>query len=213
MIAQSNQIKNRNPKTPIRFVARTIGGILLCQFLFTGQAFASETYTVKKGDTWDRISKAAGYPASELMALNNKKNNFLAAGELIQLPESKKSAGQPALNNKSMPGATYTVVKGDTLYSIAERFGSTIKALKQENKLTKNSIKAGQKLKIQTLGETIAIIVGAADANSVEFKVDSEYQVFRVPNRSGEVFQGLKGKKVKLTYKKANNEIITYTVQ
>lgn len=46
------------------------------------------------------------------------------------------------------PGGTYTVKPGDTLYGIAAQFGTTVKAIKDLNGLTSNTIHVGQVLKI-----------------------------------------------------------------
>jgi LysM repeat protein len=45
-------------------------------------------------------------------------------------------------------GQTYTVQSGDTLYEIANRFGTTVSALKSANNLTSNMIRVGQVLNI-----------------------------------------------------------------
>jgi LysM repeat protein len=55
----------------------------------------------------------------------------------------------PAVSGQSLSGRTqtYTVVSGDTLYSIAKRFGVSIAAIQQYNGLgTSNNIKTGQTL-------------------------------------------------------------------
>jgi LysM repeat protein len=41
---------------------------------------------------------------------------------------------------------TYTVITGDTLYSISRRFGLTIEELKEINNMADTNIKIGQKL-------------------------------------------------------------------
>lgn len=47
----------------------------------------------------------------------------------------------------------YTVVKGDSLWSIANKFGTTVKKLKEINKLSTNTLKVGQTLKISDVTE------------------------------------------------------------
>lgn len=59
-------------------------------------------------------------------------------------------AGQAAGPTPAPPPAAgptiYVVVRGDTLYSIARRFGTTVDAIKAANGLTSNLIHAGQQL-------------------------------------------------------------------
>ncbi len=45
-------------------------------------------------------------------------------------------------------GVYYTVVKGDTLFSISRKYGTTVEAIKRLNNLTNNIISVGQKLRI-----------------------------------------------------------------
>lgn len=52
-------------------------------------------------------------------------------------------------------GDYYTVKKGDSLWSIANKFGTTVKKLKEINKLSTNILKVGQTLKISSVEETI----------------------------------------------------------
>ena len=56
-------------------------------------------------------------------------------------------AGIPLIAAQAM--STYTVEKGDTLYSISRKYGVTVAALKQENDIkSDNIIFVGQKLSI-----------------------------------------------------------------
>jgi LysM repeat protein len=46
------------------------------------------------------------------------------------------------------PAQTYTVQSGDTLYEIAQMYGTTVSALKSANNLTSDAILVGQVLSI-----------------------------------------------------------------
>ena len=56
----------------------------------------------------------------------------------------------------------YTVVKGDSLYSIAQKFNTTVSNLKSLNNLSSNLLSIGQILKIpsSTLGNTYTVVKG-----------------------------------------------------
>jgi len=47
-----------------------------------------------------------------------------------------------------MPATTYTVKRGDTLFSIAQLFDTTVAKLKSWNRLSSNRIAPGARLKI-----------------------------------------------------------------
>lgn len=69
-------------------------------------------------------------------------------------PAPKPSQPSP---NKSVSGGnyeTYTVVKGDTLWSISKKFNTTVEAIKQLNGLTSDVISVGQVLKVRQKSQT-----------------------------------------------------------
>src|SRR5690606_26702001 len=57
----------------------------------------------------------------------------------------KKVAFKPKTNTST---GTYTVKSGDTLWSIAQKYGTTVSKLKALNGLTSDLIRPGQKLKV-----------------------------------------------------------------
>lgn len=95
-----------------------------------------ETYTVIKGDNLYAIAKKFNTTQNELMQLNNLSTNLLSIGQVLKLPTVTNA------NN------TYTVVQGDSLYSIAKRFNTTVDNIKRINNLTSNTLQIGQILKI-----------------------------------------------------------------
>ena len=70
--------------------------------------------------------------------------------------------------------AGYTVRRGDTLSSIARRFGTTSLAIQQVNGMAGSTIRAGQELKLpQGDGER----AGVQQADAQELAVDATYRV------------------------------------
>ena len=61
------------------------------------------------------------------------------------------SAGTPVAG-RPVAGATtgHTVVKGDTLWGLSKRYGTTVEAIQQANGLTSHTIRDGQTLQIPT---------------------------------------------------------------
>ena len=66
----------------------------------------------------------------------------------IQLEGASGQAQPPQQMQQQPAGQTYTVQSGDTLYEIANRFGTTVSALKSANNLTSDMIRVGQVLSI-----------------------------------------------------------------
>lgn len=94
------------------------------------------TYQVKKGDTLYQIAKKNNTSVAKLKKLNNLSSNTLTIGQTLLIPSSEEEY------------FIYIVVKGDTLYQIAEKNNTTIDEIKKLNNLTTNTLKIGQKLKI-----------------------------------------------------------------
>ena len=94
-------------------------------------------YTVKSGDTLYGIANKYNLTVDELKKLNNLTSNSLSIGQKLNVSKEEQEAE-----------TTYTVVKGDTLYGIANKFGVNVNNLKDINNLSSNTLSIGQVLKI-----------------------------------------------------------------
>ena len=88
-------------------------------------------YTVKKGDSLYSIANKYNTTVSEIINLNNLKNNNLSINQQLKIPNK---------NN------FYIVKKGDSLYSIAKKFNTSIENIKNKNNLKSNLLAVGQEL-------------------------------------------------------------------
>lgn len=79
---------------------------------------------------------------------STRKKRLEAAGYNYDAVQKKVNEILAAKKKKTI---TYTVKKGDTLSAIAQKYGTTVKAIAAENKISNvNMIRVGQKLKITT---------------------------------------------------------------
>jgi murein DD-endopeptidase MepM/ murein hydrolase activator NlpD len=120
--------------------------ILSISLLF-GIAFSQECkyHKVKSGETLEKIAKNYGVSVQELIKANKNINpNKLKVGENLCIPQKT-----PA---KAQDYAIYKVKKGDTLQSIAEKFGVDVQELKSFNNLKSEKIIEGQEIKIPAKG-------------------------------------------------------------
>jgi LysM repeat protein len=103
-----------------------------------GGSGCARCYTVKSGDTLSKIARQFGTTVNALVALNGIAHpDRIAVGTTICV---KAKGSQPG-------GAYYTVKQGDTLYSIARKFGWTASFLAQVNSIPNpNEIYAGRVL-------------------------------------------------------------------
>ena len=119
----------------------------------SGAGGATSTYTVQAGDTLGKIAARYGTTVTALLQLNGLTNpDILAIGQKLMVPGTSGAA--PASVSTPKPaaggqGRTYVVQKGDTLLSIARRYGLTTKQLQAANNITNpDKIFPGQKLVI-----------------------------------------------------------------
>lgn len=95
-------------------------------------------YTVKSGDSLWSIAKRYGVTVNELKEANNLTSNALSVGQMLRIP----------IEEEETLLSTYVVKSGDTLYSIARKYNTTVDALKSLNNLTTNTLRLGQVLRI-----------------------------------------------------------------
>jgi len=137
-IARANGITVNELKTVNNLTSNSLSiGQLLYIPKKETEIIETEVYTVKSGDTLYGIANKYNLTVNELKELNNLTSNLLSIGQKLNIskvPSDTKT--------------TYIVVKGDTLYGIANKFGVSIDILKDANNLTSNSLSLGQILKI-----------------------------------------------------------------
>ena len=93
-------------------------------------------YTVKKGDNLYSIAKKYDTSVSNILSLNKLDSTNLKIGQVLKIPSSSN-----IINNN-----IYVVKKGDSLYSIASKYNTTVDNIKKLNNLTSNILQIGQKL-------------------------------------------------------------------
>ena len=106
-----------------------------------------QTYTVKRGDTLYGISNQFGVSAVDIANLNNLKDSIIQIGQVLNIPISQGTNPSSTF--------TYTVKKGDSLYSIAKVYETTVDAIIKQNNLTSNVLSIGQQLIIPESGESV----------------------------------------------------------
>lgn len=105
-------------------------------------------YTVQSGDTLYRISLRFGVTVAELRVANDLQSDLIYVSQNLTIPGSS-SGEQPE-------GQVYVVKQGDTLYSIARRYGVTVSAIEASNDLPASGyIYPGMSLTIPGTSHTV----------------------------------------------------------
>lgn len=130
-------------KTAKKIITGTVGaaGMLLATAATT--ANADSVHRVVKNDTVWSLSEKFGVSIKSIEQLNHidQNSNMIYVGQDLQIPNKD---AQPQKSQKH----TYVVQAGDSLWTIAQRFHTTVDHLKQLNGLSSNLIHSGQSLKI-----------------------------------------------------------------
>jgi LysM repeat protein len=112
-------------------------------------AFAqSQVHVVQRGDTLYSIARRYGTTVQAIMSANGLSNrNFIWVGQRLTIPGT--SGGGSSSSGGTATRGVYVVSRGDTLYSIARRYGTSVQAIMNANGLRNgNFIWVGQRLTI-----------------------------------------------------------------
>jgi murein DD-endopeptidase MepM/ murein hydrolase activator NlpD len=116
------------------------------------KSFPKGIYVVKKGDTLGSIAVLYDVSVSDLAAINGISNaDVIHPGQKIKLPAGAYDGHALHKKKKALESSyvTHEVEAGDTLFTLAQRFSTTITAIANLNGIKdKDSLQIGQKLKI-----------------------------------------------------------------
>ena len=132
-------------------------------------------YIVKAGDSLYSIGQEYGLTVDELIDYNNLSTTSLQINQQLLIPKTTEVL---------TPISTYTVKSGDTLYSIANRYNTTVNELMSLNNLTTSVLSVGQTLKVPT---------STSSANNyVEYVVKSGDSLYIISQRYNTTVDELK---------------------
>ena len=134
----------------VRLTMLLVSLLAIVAFALPEAAHAAQTvYVVQRGDTLGRIAARYGTTAWAIANANGIRNiNFIWVGQRLVIPGSGGQGG-----GGSSGGGTHVVQRGETLASIAYRYGTSVNALASLNGIANpNLIYVGQRLRISGSG-------------------------------------------------------------
>jgi N-acetylmuramoyl-L-alanine amidase len=108
----------------------------------------STTHKVARGESLSVIAKRYGTTTESLIQLNGLKSTSLAIGQVLKVSAAKPIVVEKAKNPVQTKTITHTVQSGEYLGKIAAKYKVSIATIKRENKLQRETLWVGQKLKI-----------------------------------------------------------------
>ena len=196
----ANRIKN-NWQKYAEAIVKALANYKGISYVKDGEV--SNTYTVQKGDSLYKIANKYNTTAAELKKLNNLSSNLLSIGQVIKIP----------IKETSTETETYIVQKGDSLYSIAKKFNTTVDNLKKLNNLTSTLL---------DIGQTLIVTESKSNDDNKIYIVQKGDNLYTIANKYNTTVTELKninnltsnllsiGQKLKIPY---NSSISTHTVQ
>jgi membrane-bound lytic murein transglycosylase D len=117
-----------------------------------------KVHKVRRGEFLNKIASKYDVSTSEIKRWNNKRSSKVIIGERLTIYVDKKErvkansvVAKNSTENISKPVQYHTVKRGDTLWNISQRYeGVTIEDIKKWNKISGNTVKVGQKIKIKS---------------------------------------------------------------
>lgn len=114
-----------------------------------------ETHRVRSGESLTSIAQRYGVKVSDLQAWNSReiKGGKVQSGSSLKIYGDTPAKGDARRNSRvsksSSTPANYTVRRGESLESIADRYGVSVKQLKKNNpELARRPLRAGEKIKV-----------------------------------------------------------------
>ena len=109
-----------------------------------GTVLGTFIYTVMPGETLEELAERFHTTVYMIKYLNNLTSDTLNIGQILRIPTATTQPPQPP------PAASFphTVRPGETIFILAQRFGTTADAIRSLNNLPNNNLSVGQTLRI-----------------------------------------------------------------
>lgn len=113
-------------------------------------------YTIKKGDNLSSIALKYKVSVDEIKKWNGLNSNNIVAGKTLVIyasgtvPQTQTTTQKQNTTTQTTKTGTLHIVKsGESLWSIAKKYNTTVEKIKKDNKLTSDKLNVGQKLSIK----------------------------------------------------------------
>jgi len=112
-----------------------------------------KTHRVRRGETLSTIARRHGTSINSIMRANNlRSRNRIRTGQRLKIPlrGATVRASTPAAAGSQPATLTHRVRRGDSLWKLASRYGTTVDRIKRDNGLRSDRLHVGQFLRVNT---------------------------------------------------------------
>lgn len=151
-----------------------------------------DQYTIQRGDSLGKIAQRFNTDIQSLKAINNLKKNLIRTGKTLLVPYqgvNSQNITRTAAFTGSTSSLKYRVRKGDSLWTIARQFNTTIKKIAKLNKLRPSKpLQVNQVLVVieqSAFPNTTSSSTANSQAQTIEYTVKKGDSLARISNRFG----------------------------
>lgn len=137
-----------------------ISALAAAAFAFVSCASKDDQYDTGLGDLYGDPQYGDPYSPNQPLEPGYDQTPLYTAdsGSPANLPATSRPAPSP--RPASQPAAVHTVVRGDTLGGIANKYGVSMADIKSANNMTTNTVILGNRLQIPSGGRATAVAAG-----------------------------------------------------
>ncbi len=150
MILPPEPYKLRVPKEKGDMLLASLDSITTCAL--PQPQISKGTYTyhrVRSGETLASIARRYKTSPSTISQLNNLgPSRMIRTGRTLKVPQGRFVANEQEVKKQVAFSGMHSVAKGDSLWNIANRYGTTVQQIQDLNNISSKGLQIGQKLKI-----------------------------------------------------------------
>jgi membrane-bound lytic murein transglycosylase D len=185
LITPNEPYELRIPVGTSRTLQVALSSIPVSQVPETAKRPSHVYHRVRRGETLSTIAQRYGVNVKTIASANRLNKNYtIIAGRSLKIPTSRvsASASQATQSAAWTQTKTHRVRKGDSLWNLARRYGTTTNAIQRANNLRGSRLYIGQSLKLPTSQQSTA--KASKSKNMRSYTVKRGDTPFKIANRN-----------------------------
>lgn len=141
-------------------------------------------HTVRPGETLISIAGLYGVTVEEIQAANNLENELIRAGDELIIPVSQSVAA--GTNEVAVPSVfNYVVQPGDTVVSIAVRFGTQVDAILDANNMGPSDFIRPNQVLAVPVSQVPSVVIASSESADAVVETGTDRNLYEAPRLIG----------------------------